>query len=197
MQGRAPPFGKRNRAPVAAGVVRPAPPPPAADANAHRAVFEAWRAEEAGPEPSAASEVPRSLRAAVLAGIVVACGLAGLDATERIAALRGITEAIPGRPEVPLLVPALVLLAVIGGGRSAATSLLVAHSVLSRAGRTGHLAYTLGGAAAAAALAAALLLALGQAPAHGFAVDVLAGAAGGFFYRVFAGARAASGAVRV
>ena len=54
-------------------------------------------------------------------------------------------------------------------------------------GQTSHLAYALGGGAAAAAFAAALMMALGQAPAHGYAIDVLAGVAGGFFYRVFAG----------
>ncbi len=189
MQGRSPQsFGKRNRiAPAAA--VKALPARAGVEADPHRAFFAAARAENEDAAPSRDVEVPRSLRAAVLAGIVVACGLAGLDATEKLAALRGLTEAMPDRPEVRLVVPALILLAVLGGGRSAATSLLLAHGALRRTGQTGHVAYALGGGAAAAALAAALMLVLGLEPAHGFAIDILAGAAGGFFYRVFAGTR--------
>ena len=190
MQGRSPqPFGKRNRAAPAATPARLAPSRVAPEPD-RRAVFAAATVEAEADAPARA--VPHSLRAAVLAGIVVACGLAGLDATQKIAALRGLTEAMPDQSEVRLLGPALILLAVLGGGRSAATSLLLAHGALDRAGRTGHLAYALGGAAAAAAFAAALVLVLGRAPAHGFAIDILAGAAGGFFYRVFAGTRSAA-----
>lgn len=194
MQGRSPqPFGKRNRvAPASAAKI----PPPRAEIDPHRAFFAAVRAETEAVGPARALEVPRSLRAAVLAGIVVACGLAGLDATEKIAAMRGLTEAMPDQPEVRLVVPALILLAVLGGGRSAATSLLLAHGALRRIGQTGHLAYAIGGGVAAAVFAAALLLVLGQAPTHGFALDILAGAAGGFFYRVFAGTRDAASDAR-
>ena len=189
MHGRSPqPFGKRNRiAPAAAATTLQARAD--GDADPHRAFFAAARAESEGATPSRKVEVPRSLRAAVLAGIVVACGLAGLDATAKISAMHGLAEAMPDLPEMRLVIPALILLAVLGGGRSAATSLLLAHGALKRIGLTGHLAYALGGGAAATALAAALMLMLGRPPAHGFAIDVLAGAAGGFFYRVFAGTR--------
>ncbi len=199
MQGRSSrPFGKRNRVVPTTAPARLAPPRIALEPDPHRAFFAAARVETEADAPAAGLvEVPRSLRAAILAGIVVACGLAGLDATQKIAALRDLTEAMPDQPQVRLLAPALILLAVLGGGRSAATSLLLAHGVLKRTGQTGQMAYALGGAAAAAAFAAALMLVLGQAPAHGFAVDILAGAAGGFFYRVFAGTRSvASGAGR-
>ena len=194
MQGRSPqPFGKRNRTVAAAVPTRPSPPRVDLQDDAHRAFFAAARGEsDTNGLTASAVEVPRSLRAAVLAGIVVACGLAGLDAAEQIATLRGLTEAMPDQSGVPLLAPALILLAVLGGGRAAATSLLLAHGALKRTGQTGHLAYALGGGAAAAALAAALMLVLGHAPAHGFAIDILAGAAGGFFYRVFAGTRSAA-----
>ena len=194
MQGRSPQsFGKRNRVVPTVAPARLASPRVALEADPHRAFFAAAMVEtEADAPATGAVEVPRSLRAAILAGIVVACGLAGLDATQKIATLRGLTEAMSDQPQVRLLGPALILLAVLGGGRSAATSLLLAHGALKRAGQTGHLAYALGGAAAAAVFAAALMLVLGQAPAHGFAVDILAGAAGGFFYRVFAGTRSAA-----
>lgn len=190
-----PTFGKRNPAtrPRSASGAEAVSSLPVEDP--HRAFFAALFSEHGNvgsldtgaPAPSV---VPRSLRAAVLAGLVVACGLAGLDATTRLAAMRDVAAVLPDQPGVPLLAPALILLAVIGGGRAAATSLLVAHWGLARLGETGHLAYALGGAAAAGAVAALLLVLLGQPPAHGFALDVLAGGAGGFFYRVFAGTRA-------
>lgn len=190
MHGRSSqPFGKRNRVVSAPLEARPAQSRADVEPDPHRAFFAAARAEIEVAGPARALEVPRSLRAAILAGVVVACGLAGLDATEKIAALRGLTEAMPDTPGLRLLAPALILLAVLGGGRSAATSLLLAHGVLRRLGQTGHLAYALAGGAAAAAFAGALMLVLGRTPAHGFVVDILAGAAAGFFYRVFAGTR--------
>ena len=198
MHGRpAQPFGKRNRVVSARGESPPAASrtdlatSPHLATGPHDAFFAAARAEVETAGPAGAVEVPRSLRAAILAGIVVACGLAGLDATAKIAALRGVTEAMPDTPGIRLLAPALILLAVLGGGRSAATSLLLAHGALRRMGQTGHLAYALAGGVAAAAAAAALMLVLGFPPAHGFVVDILAGAAAGFFYRVFAGTCAA------
>lgn len=186
------PFGKRNRVAAARVEARPSPSRDEIDAQALRAFFAAARAEVDTADPVGIVEVPRSLRAALLAGIVVACGLAGLDATEKIATLRGLAEAMPDPTELRYLAPALILLAVLGGGRSAATSLLLAHGALRRLGQTGHLAYALGGGVAAALAAAALMLVLGLSPAHGFAVDILAGAAAGFFYRVFAGTRVAA-----
>ena len=193
MQGHSPrPFGKRNRetAPAALGALCSHVD---REPEAHRAFFAAMRAETGPTEDAAAVEVPRSLRAGLLAGLVVACALAGLDATEKVAAMHGLTDAMPDQPAVRLLVPALILLAVIGGGRAAATSLLLAHGALRRAGQTSHVAYAAGGAAAALAVAAAMQLLLGSAPTHGFAVEVAAGAAGGFFYRVFAGTRRKAG----
>lgn len=190
MQGGSPrPFGKRNRvAPVSPAAVARSMAA-SADADPHRAFFAAARAETDPIEAGGAVEVPRSLRAAVLAGIVVGCGLAGLDATEKLAALHSLGDALPGQAELRLLLPALMLLAIVGGGRSAATSLLVAHNVLTRMRQTGHLAYALGGGVASVLFAGLFLLVLGHAPEHGIAIDVLAGAAGGFFYRVFAGTR--------
>lgn len=190
MQGRSSqPFGKRNRVATAAAVARPLPRRADNEADPHRAFFAAAKIETEAHEEGRTVEVPRSLRAAVLAGLVVACGLAGLDATGRMASLSGLIASVPGSPDVRFLAPALIFLAVLGGGRSAATSLLLAHGVLGRVGQTSHLAYALGGGAAAAVLASAIALAMGQAPLHGFVLDTLAGAAGGFFYRVFAGTR--------
>ena len=108
MQGRSPqPFGKRNRIVVPARTAEGLPAHAGFETDPHRAFFAAARAENDEAAPSRKVEVPRSLRAAVLAGIVVACGLAGLDATAKIAALHGLAEAMPDRPEVRLVVPAL------------------------------------------------------------------------------------------
>ena len=139
--------------------------------------------------------MPRSFRAALLAGLVVGCCLAGIDATRAGETLRALSGGLLSAETVPRLVPLVILLGLWGGARAAATSLLVAHAVLRRLRLTHHLAYAAGGAAVAAAVslvAAAVaqsgLVGAETVPSHGFALDALAGAGAGFFYRIFAGA---------
>ena len=199
-----PPFGKRvpGRAPPR----RPAPPgggaaaAPLATSPEQRAVFAA-AAREREPDADRRPAVPRSFKAAFLAGLVVGCGLAGFDVTGAagLARLHALTGALSGPLGVPLdtgvlaptlLVPATILLGLLGGARAAAMSVLPVHWVLARAGWTGHGAYAGGGAVAAAGVAGALLLVANHPPAHGWAVELAAGAACGLLYRVFAGAGA-------
>ena len=189
-----PPFGKRST---------PARPRAARTGTRtfetrpeQRAFFaEARRNEEAAARPAA---VPRSAKAAFLAGLVVGCGLAGFDVTGTagLAKLHAVTDALSGHLGVTVdtgvlnptvLVPATMLLGLLGGARAAAMTVLPVHWLLARAGWTGHGAYAAGGAGATTLVAAALLLALGQAPVHGWMVEVAAGAACGVLYRVFAG----------
>ena len=181
----APVFGKRS-----APRFTPARAVPEPD---HAAFFAAARAETT--EATRERAVPRSFRAALLAGLVVGCCLAGLDATHAGETLRALTVGLVSAETAPKLVPVVILLGLWGGARAAATSLLVAHAVLRRCGLTTHLAYAAGGAMVAAAVSLAGL-ALAQTglvgaealPSHGLALDALAGAGAGFFYRVFAGA---------
>ncbi len=185
----APTFGRRSAPVKATRAVAPATP--VALAPAHAAIFAAARAEiEEAPQQRA---VPRSFRAALLAGLVVGCCLAGLDVTRAGETLRTLSAGMLPDDAAPRLVPVIVLLGLFGGARAAATSLLIAHAVLRRCGLTTHLAYAIGGAMVAAAFSslAAAVAQIGLAetlPTHGLALDIAAGAGAGFFYRVFAGA---------
>jgi|GEM_PF-2492118 len=191
----APVFGKRSRAAVRQGPARAATAPAAPD---HAAVFATARAEVADAPRDVA--VPRSFRAALLAGLVVGCCLAGVDATRSGETLRALSGGLLSATDAPRLAPLILVLALYGGARAAATSLLLAHAVLRRVGLTGHLSYALGSAAVAVALSA-LAVALVQSgviegslvPTHGLSIDAAAGGGAGFFYRVFAGARPADG----
>lgn len=187
----APTFGRRS-APARAS--RPvAPKAPAAATIDHAAFFAAARAET--EETPRARTVPRSFRAALLAGLAVGCCLGGIDATRAGDTLRTLSSGLLPADAAPRLVPVVILLGLLGGARAAATSLLVSHAVLRRLGLTAHLAYAAGGAFVAAAFS---LLAVAWAqtgfvgsdtlPTHGLALDIAAGAGAGFFYRVFAGA---------
>ncbi len=187
----APTFGRRSAPVRASRMATPSAPAPAAIDQA--GFFAAARAEtEETPRDRA---VPRSFRAALLAGLVVGCCLAGIDATHAGDTLRTLSGGLLPADAAPRLVPVVILLGLLGGARAAATSLLVSHAVLRRLGLTGHLAYAAGGAVVAAGFS---LLAAAWAqtgffgsdtlPTHGLALDIAAGAGAGFFYRVFAGA---------
>ena len=184
-------FGKRNapRPPVA-----PKTPSPTSVALApeHAALFALMRAETVD-EDGRPLAVPRSFRAAFLAGLVVGCCLAGLDATQADAAVRHLAGLLPDG--APPLLPVVILLGLFGGARAAATNLLVSHWVLRRLGWTSHVAYAASGGAVAACVALLIERALQSGAletsmfqGHGIAIDVAAGAGAGFFYRVFAGA---------
>ncbi len=184
-------FGKRNapRPPVG----REAPSPTsAAVAPDHAAFFARLRAETVD-EDSRPLAVPRSFRAALLAGLVVGCCLAGLDATQADATLRRIAGLVPGG--APRLLPVVILLGLFGGARAAATNLLLSHWVLRRLGWTSHVAYAAFGGAVAALIALLTegvlqsgLMQSSLSQGHGFGVEIATGAGAGFFYRVFAGA---------
>ncbi|MCX8255212.1 membrane protein of unknown function [Beijerinckiaceae bacterium RH CH11] len=191
----APTFGRRSaptRAPrrdVPAATAAVVPPD-------HAAVFAAIRSDTI--EEPTERVVPRSFRAAFLAGLVVGCCLAGLDVTNAGETLRALTSGLLPGDATPKLVPVVVLLGLAGGARAAATSLLLAHGMLRRLALTHHVAYALGGAAVAGALsyltalvAQTGLLDAGLLPSHGLAIDTAAGAGAGFFYRVFAGSTSA------
>ena len=188
MTRAAPTFGKRNR---------PLPSvEDAAVAEAQAAFFKSIRIEAEATE-GARRVVPRSFRAALLAGLVVGCGLAGLDATRNGDMLRHLSDlAGDGGPigDPRRLLPVLLVLGLLGGARAAAANLLVAHWVLRRVGWTHPLADAGAGAVVAAVVAALLqqIVAAGlidptTAPSHGLAIDIAAGAAAGVFYRIFAG----------
>ena len=139
--------------------------------------------------------MPRSFRAAMLAGLVVGCCLAGLDVTHTSETLRSLSGGVLPDDAAPRLVPVIILLGLLGGARAAATSLLLAHAVLRRGRLTSHLAYAAGGAGMAAAFSFVTVAAVQSGlvgaetmPTHGIALDIVAGAGAGFFYRVFAGA---------
>ena len=185
------PFGKRNRPALPRATAAAATLVPQA------ALFAEIRAEAEAVE-TRPLVVPRSFRAAILAGLVVGCCLAGLDATRAGDMLRDLPGAAVGASPLgdPVkLLPVFLILGLLGGARAAATNLLVAHWLLRRAGWTHHLAYALAGAIVAAGVAG-----LAQAIAftglmdsaglrgHGLLLDMAAGAGAGFFYRVFAGA---------
>ena len=185
-----PAFGKRNAPRLA--VARPVTPD-APTVGDHAAFFAAVRAEMAEAADAPPLVVPRAFRAAFLSGLVTGCALAGFDVTGDAGAARFTTIAglLGLQVDTSNLLPAMILLGLVGGARAAAMTVLLVHWLLARAGWTQHAAYALGGAAAAAALAGALFVLTRHEPAHGWIIECVAGAASGFFYRVFAGARPA------
>jgi hypothetical protein len=178
-------FGKRH-------ATTPMATPPASD----DAAFFAEARREIAADATRPRVVPVSVRAAVLASIVVGCFLLSLD-------IQGASTVNPNL--TPLLemeglkgvaaqaMPYMILLSLLGGVRIAAATLLIAHRVLAFAGQTSPLAYALGGAALTAAYAGILMALTHQPPTHGWLVDLAAGAGSGFFYRLFAGARPPDG----
>lgn len=141
-------------------------------------------------EQSSAAERPKvlkvtwSFRGAALAGLVAGLLSAAVKATA-VLNLGGVLSQVPlGEAKVPLAV-ALAVAGLWGGARSSGLVLLVAHSLLSRLGKTTYTAYALAGAAASLAY---VLIAeiLGFTAIHALIGDVLSGAAAGFFYRLFA-----------
>lgn len=187
-----PVFGKRN-----ARVASPAAPAaPAVSAGPDHAAFFAETRREIAEDDTRPLVVPRSFRAAILAGLAVGFCLAGLDVTRANETLRHLSGLLSVGDDTARLLPVVILLALLGGARAAATNLLISHSLLRRVGWTGHAAYAFGGGAVAAGLSL-LALALIQGgfldaamtPTHDWPIDAAAGAGAGFFYRVFAGAR--------
>jgi hypothetical protein len=186
MPPSSPTFGKRNRTPP-----RPAPSIPAAVAVADQAAFFATARRDVEETDERPRIVPRSFRAALLAGLVVGFCLAGLDVTHGVAtdaALDPLLKASGLLGDVEKALPWMIALSLLSGARTAAATLLISHRLLAWAGQSTHFAYAAGGAAVAAVYAA-LVGALGHPSHHGWIIDLAAGAGAGFFYRMFAGAK--------
>lgn len=172
---------------------------PGSPPDDHADFFAAVRAELADAREDRRLVVPRSFKAAFLAGLVVGCALAGFDVTAAEtpatpAPFATIAAALGSPMDTsPMnLAPATILIGLFGGARIAATTMIVVHTLLNWADCSSRTAYAIGGAAVSAAVSAALLVALGHPPAHGWVIELAAGAAGGLLYRVFAGRRAAA-----
>ena len=164
-------------------------------------------------EPTTSCEVPRSTRAAWLAGVVVACVRVGLD-LQRL----GVAGASPGaqRPfadagspdlatAMHLLLPheahatvatSTILVGLLSNGFGAIASLLLLRRILNAFGRTSRTAYAVaGGGGAVLAAVAAKTLGIG-ATGEGYLVPLGLGAATAFLFRTFAGVERASAHAR-
>ena len=180
-----PVFGRRS-ARAAAPVARAVPVLLRHDDNA--AFFATLRASMEETETAVPLAVPRSFRAAFLAGLVVGCALVGFKVTDDAA--MGPLAGLAGLGVSPrAMLPALLVIGLVGGARAAAVTVLVVHHILAKAEQSSPMAYAAGGALASGVLAGVMLLALRHAPAHGWAVEIAAGAGSGWLYRVFAGTK--------
>ena len=181
-------FGKRQ--PVRRTV--PAPPPPLVEPVEQAAVFAAIRQELGDAIPAQPRAVPRSFSAAILAGLVTGFFMAGLDIGQPVpadAALQPLLESAGIDNVAGQAQPYMIALSLLGGARAAATALLIAHRVLAKAEQTSLVAYALGGAAINFLCADVLFGLGGIPPRHGWPLEIAAGAAAGFFYRLFAGTK--------
>ena len=142
--------------------------------------------EDAASE-SGSQRVPRSSRAALLAGLVVGCVDAGL-------ALRH--GAPPSQLTAALMLPhdpAGTLSMTIAGGlfvgvEGALSSLYLVRLALNALGWASPLDYALGGGIFAVVSAGIVQAGGGGIPQHGWAVAIATGAATAFLFHLFAGA---------
>lgn len=140
--------------------------------------------------------VPRSFRAALLAGLATACLSAGFlliqhtqDAGD-VGELAGVAGLLGVNMQA--WTPALLLFSLLNAGQATAGTLLTAHFVLRRIGATNLFAYSVGGAAAGVFwVLAAQYIGLGG-DGYGLFAEAAMGACAGFFYRLLAGARPAT-----
>jgi hypothetical protein len=181
------PFGRRGSGAAAAPAATPTLPPTQAQALPPELVAALLRPpeQEATAQRPKVQKVARSLRGAVLAGLVVGLLNAAANATSFLS-FGGLIAQVPlGEARLPFAVM-LAAASLWGGARASALALLFAHTFLDRRGQTSYLAYSLAGGAAS--LAYALVVgAIGLDAGHqSFAIEVLSGMAAGFFYRLFA-----------
>jgi hypothetical protein len=187
------PFGRRGTPAISAGsgvrAPRSRPNAPALDLPPAlvATILHAPGEEVAAAERPSVTKVAWSFRGAVLAGFVVGILNAAVHATSLLSFgdYDGLIGQLPlGQAKVPIA----VMLAGAGlwsGARASALALLFAHNFLKRTGRTSYAAYALAGGAAS--LAYVLIVeTLGLGAHHSLMLDVLSGAAAGFFYRLFA-----------
>ncbi|TAL78579.1 MAG: hypothetical protein EPN75_10715 [Beijerinckiaceae bacterium] len=154
-------------------------------------------AEAPAAAARAAEGVPRSYRAAILAGFIVAILNAAVHVTLATKTATGLGHIglghlglglSLGSEKVPLAA-ALILGSLWSAAQSSAMCLLVAHRLLVRARRTSYAAYMAGAGAAALVLGVVMWL-FGSPPGPGgFAMLLVSGVVTGFFYRMFAGTK--------
>ncbi len=133
--------------------------------------------------------VPASGRAALLAGLVVACLHASLDLGASVALGQKLgTISIDGQA-LPI-VPLILLGSLWAGAESSVTGIFFVRTLLAPLQMTHIAAYAICGGLVALAYAA-IMQALGWGNFEGLPVDVAMGVGAGFFYRLFAGTRPA------
>lgn len=164
---------------------RPSIPP----LNASPELIAAILRPEGGEAPlviARADIVPRSYRAAILAGFIVAILNAAVNVTFAANATEGLGIFSLGSAKVPVAA-ALIIGALWGAAQTSAVCLLVAHRLLVSMQHTTYIAYV--AAAGAAALGLAVVMwAFGSPPGPGgFGMVLVSGAITGLFYRIFAG----------
>lgn len=144
---------------------------------------------DADPSASATrgfQKVPRSFRAAILAGCIVAVFNAATNATFAAEANDTLGVLSFGSRNAPVIV-ALLLAALWSGARTSALILLVTHRLLVAIERTSYLSYAMFGGIVALGFGL-FMQALGKPPgAGGIGMEILSGVGAGFFYRLFAG----------
>ncbi len=193
------PFGRRGRAPslsrpgLASAAGPDAPPLQTAASRQPNGLppdLIASLLHPPGTESAVATDrggkVPRSFRAAILAGLIVAILNAAANAAFAAHATAGLNDFSLGSAKLPVAA-ALLMGALWSGGRSSAVCLLVAHWLLARMGRTSHIDYMLGGGGAALALALIMSALGGGLGPGGLGMEIFSGMAAGLFYRQFAG----------
>ncbi len=191
------PFGRRGLS-SSAGAARPVAPVPQRLTQKNLAVPPEVVAAVLNPNRETRSpfatchgeKVPRSFRAAILAGLIVAIVTAATNATFAAEASQDLSFFSFGSANAPIVV-ALLLAALWSGARTSALILLVTHRMLASMRRTSHLSYGIAGGVVALAFAF-LMQALGKSPGPGgLSMEVLSGVGAGLFYRLFAGAKRA------
>jgi hypothetical protein len=131
--------------------------------------------------------VPRSYRAAILAGFVVAILNAAANVTFTLKTSETLSHFSLGEAKVPVLA-ALLLAALWSAAQSSTLCLLVAHRLLVAMKQTSYVAYVGAAGAAALFLAIATEFLLGSPPGPGgFGMALVSGMVTGLFYRLFAG----------
>jgi hypothetical protein len=135
-----------------------------------------------------AERVPRSFRAAILAGCIVAIFNAATNATFAAEAndSLGVLSSFAGNSSV---IVALLIGALWSGAENSAMTLLVSHRVLAAMERTSYFSYAAAGGIVALGFGLIMQI-LGKPPgAGGLGMAVLSGVGAGLFYRLFAGAQ--------
>jgi hypothetical protein len=133
--------------------------------------------------------VPASARAALLAGLVVACLHASLDLGASVAIGQKIGTISIGGQTLPI-VPLILLGSLWSGAESSAIGLFFVRTLLAPLHVTHIAAYAACGGFVALAYAG-IMQALGWGDFESLPADIAMGVGAGFFYRLFAGTKPA------